>query len=75
MPTILDSIAKNHSNLSPIINRIMRNPQLMLNFFDSNLEYNRKKQYDMYKGEEYMLFNLLEVIVVFWVVVLNTYIF
>ncbi len=39
MPTILDNIAKNKSNIKPIIMLIVTDPPLMVYLFDSNLEY------------------------------------
>jgi hypothetical protein len=43
MPTVLDNIAKNKSNTKPIIKLIVIDPPLVVNWFDSNLEYYRKK--------------------------------
>jgi len=69
MPTISYYIAKTKSNLKPTINPLLIGPRLMVYLFDSNLKCYGENQYDIYQEKEYILLNLLEIIVVVVVVV------
>jgi hypothetical protein len=69
MPTISCYIAKTRRNLKPTINPLLIGPRLMVYLFDLNLKYYRENQYEIHQEKEYILFNLLEIIVVIVVVV------